>query len=462
MRLPLLWRPTPRTFHPRRIFEAAQAFVGIEASSGIVLLLAAIAALVWANSPWSDSYGEFWHTHIILDLNVVRLDEDLRHWVNDALMTLFFFLAGLEIKREVSHGELSSPRRAALPAAAALGGMIVPALIYAAFNAGTDGSRGWGIPMATDIAFALGVLSLLSGRIPFSLKVFLLALAIVDDIGAILVIAVFYSSSIDFEALGLAAAVLAAIIGMNRFGVRNIMAYTVVGSVLWLLVFESGLHATLAGVALGLLAPANPFYRSGEFTEAIDQLVEDYEAAHARDDVDGQLGVIAQMEDLSQGSVSTVERLERELHAWVSYLIVPLFALANAGVELSGESIRQTIDSPVAHGVTVGLVVGKPIGICLACFLAIRLKLCSLPTGATWPQVFGVGTLAGIGFTVSLLISDLAFDNGDLVREGKIGILAASLIAGVLGLGLLWLTRAPNVDGVASAELSEAREPESG
>jgi NhaA family Na+:H+ antiporter len=379
--------------HPRRLFDALRAFIQVEASSGIVLLAAAVVALAWANSGAADSYSEFWQTMLG--------PETLQFWVNDGLMTLFFLVAGLEIKRELVQGELSSPRRAALPAIAALGGMVTPAAIYLAFNAGGTGAHGWGVPMATDIAFALGVLSLLGERVPLSLKVFLLALAIADDIGAIAVIAVFYSQGIDFVALGAAVTVIGLIIWAQGAGLRGAAFYIIPALGLWYATYLSGIHATLAGVALGLLTPARP--AAGE-DEAPD------------------------------------ERLERLLHPYVSFAIVPLFALANTGVPLSGNGIAAALSSPVTLGVFLGLLAGKPAGILAFSFLASRLRLAELPSGGTWWQMAALGVLAGIGFTVSLLVASLAFDDAALVDQAKIGVIMASVVAGVAGYVALRLT----------------------
>jgi NhaA family Na+:H+ antiporter len=432
-----------RIFVPQRAVRAAQAFVRVEASSGIVLLVAAVAALVWANSPASESYDDLWHAVISIDLQVAAVSEDLRHWVNDGLMTVFFFLVGLEIKRELVHGELSTPRRAILPAAAALGGMIGPALIYVAFNAGGSGIDGWGIPMATDIAFALGVLSLLSGRIPFGVKVFLLALAIADDIGAILVIAVFYTADLNLEALSIAALIFGAMVAMSRAGVRSVDAYVAVGAALWLAVFESGIHATLAGVALGLLTPARPFYGPLGFVAAAEGLVARFRQGQETGNADEQQSALAQLEDLSHGTESPLDRLERRLHPWVSYGIVPLFALANAGVAIDSGTIGDAIESSVSQGVALGLLLGKPVGIVLFTFVAVKLRLGDLPNGARWSHILGVGLLGGIGFTVSLLITGLAFEEGALVDEAKLGVLAASALAGAIGFVYLWLVSRP-------------------
>lgn len=424
-----------RRFRPAALVDAARHFIHVEASSGFILLVAAAIALIWANSPWSETYEDLWHTTLTLDLDAITFSDSLRHWTNDGLMALFFFLVGLEIKRELVHGELSSPRRAALPAIAALGGMIAPAAIYLAVNLNGEGSSGWGIPMATDIAFALGVLSLVSNRVPFSLKVFLLGLAIADDIGAILVIAVFYTSEVDFEALAAAAVVLGAIVAMSRGGIRNVDLYIVFGVLFWAAVYKSGIHATLAGVALGLMTPARPAYATEDFAAAAEGLLSDYRGV----DEEGRQGVLSQVEDLAHGTEAPVDRLERKLHPWVSFLVVPLFALANAGVTISSDTISGAASSPIALGVALGLFIGKPLGITLATYIAVRLRLCELPAGATWPQMAAVGVLAGIGFTVSLLITGLAFTDPALVDEAKLGVLAVSLVAGIAGYASLRL-----------------------
>jgi NhaA family Na+:H+ antiporter len=439
----LFFRPVA-AFRPRRAVQLAQLFVRTEASSGVVLLAAAVVAIVWINSPLDHLYEELWGTVIVVDVNLFRIEEDLQHWVNDALMTLFFFVVGLEIKREMVHGELASPRKALLPAAAALGGMLVPALIYTGFNAGGAGAHGWGIPMATDIAFALGVLSLLGRRIPFGVKIFLLALAIADDIGAILVIAVFYTSDLQLDSLGIAVLLFGGIVAMNRAGVRNINVYVVVGAFLWVAVLESGVHATIAGVALGLLAPATYFYSPAHFIESAQELLRRYREALVRGDVDERNGIVAQLEDLSGGTEAPLDRLERALHPWVSYGIVPVFALANAGVVLDADIISEAAGSPVSQGIAVGLVAGKLTGIFAFTWLLVRLGVSSLPSGATWPHIGGAALLAGIGFTVSLFITGLAFDDPVLQSDAKIGIFAGSLVAAAAGyMVLLLLTRQP-------------------
>jgi NhaA family Na+:H+ antiporter len=401
-------------------------------------VLGGLAALAWVNSPWGSSYEEIWHTHVALDVGSIHLDTDLRHAINDGLMTAFFFVVGLEIKRELVHGELSSARRALLPAAAALGGMVLPAAIYVSFNIGRDTS-GWGIPMATDIAFAVGVLSLLGRRVPTELKVFLLALAIVDDIGAVIVIAVFYGSDFQPFALACAAGVLFGIVAMNRAGVRSIGLYVLGGLALWLAVFESGVHATLAGVALGLLTPASSDYGIADFVSTAQKVIDDISvqiASHAEEEVrDG----LAQLANLTQGTEAPLERLERLLHSWVSYGIVPLFALANAGVAVPASGALDTAASPVGQGILFGLVVGKPLGIAVFTWIAVRLRLGEMPQGTSFSQVVAVGFLGGIGSTVSLLITGLTYDDNDdaSVSTAKLAILGASIAAGTLGYTII-------------------------
>jgi NhaA family Na+:H+ antiporter len=447
----------PRDFVYHRVFQTAQSFMQVEAASGVVLMLAAIVALVWANSPWWESYFDFWHTKVLVEAEIFDIHLDLKEWVNDALMTIFFFVVGLEIKRELVHGELSSARRALLPAAGALGGMAAPALIYTVFNLGHAGAHGWGVPVATDIAFAVGILSLLSRRVPFSLKVFLLALAIADDIGGILVIAVFYAGEINFLALGLAASTVVAIFLMNRSGVRTINIYVVAGAILWLTMLQSGVHATIAGVILGLMTPASYYYNPETFAAAAQDLIERFRLAQRADSDEVESSILSQMEDLTQGTEAPLERLERALHRWVSFGIVPLFALANAGVHISGDTADAAISSPVSQGVFFGLVIGKPIGIFIVTWLAVRLRICEMPRGSTWPQVFGIGMLGGIGFTVALLITDLAFERDLFIDEAKLGVLTASVAAAVAGLAFLMLTtKDPRKDTRDEVALEEA------
>jgi NhaA family Na+:H+ antiporter len=404
-------------------------------------LLAALAALVWANLP-GDSYNDFWNTHVVIDLDRVELDLSLIHWVNDGLMAIFFFVVGLEIKRELVKGELADPQKAALPVAAAIGGMVVPALVYTAFNARGEGADGWGIPMATDIAFAVGVLSLLGPRVPLALKVFLLALAIADDIGAIVVIAVFYTEDIDPTWLAVAAATFAGVAAMGRFGVRAVYIYVAVGVFAWLAVYESGVHATIAGVVLGLLTPVYAYYEDEHVQARVLALAEDLRQADTREGNEIEESTLRGLEELSRGSQPVSDRLEHALHPWTSYLIIPVFALANAGVELGGGAIADAVQSPIAVGAALGLVAGKPVGIALASLVAVRIGFAALPEGVDWKMLVATGMIAGIGFTVSLFIAGLAFDAADLVDEAKIGILGGSAFIGLAGvLALRWLSR---------------------
>lgn len=431
--------PNGRSFVSERFVRPVAAFVNTEASGAILLLAATVAALAWANSPWDGSYVDFWHARLSADFNLFRIDETLGHLVNDGLMAIFFFVVGLEIKRELVRGELASPRKAALPVAAALGGMLLPAIIYSAWNAGGDGARGWGIPMATDIAFAMGVLALLGTRAPFSLKVFLLALAIVDDLGAIFVIALFYTESVSFEAAAWALILAATIFGAGRAGLRSTDVYVVLGIAFWIAVYKTGVHATVAGVALAMLTPARPFYSQRAFESNAMDLLVSYRHARDRGDHENAQQILGEFEELSRDTESPLDRLEHQLHPWVSYAIVPIFALANAGVSLSGGLIADAVESPVTLGVVLGLVIGKPLGVVIACLLAVRLGLAQLPSNTHFGHILGIGLVAGIGFTVSLFITGLAFSDPSLADEARIGILAASFVAGVIGFVYLWI-----------------------
>jgi Na+:H+ antiporter, NhaA family len=395
---------------PRRISRALiqplQQFIQTEASGGIILLAAAAIALAWANSPWGASYEHFWETPLTLGVPGAALREPLHLWINDALMAVFFLLVGLEIKREMLIGELASPKRSALPLAAALGGMVVPATIYAALNAGAPTLRGWGIPMATDIAFALGAVSLLGSRVPTGLKVFLTALAIVDDLGSVLVIALFYTAELSVVALGAAAAVFAVLVACNLAGVRRLPVYLGLGVVLWIAVFHSGVHATIAGVLLAMTIPADTHAHKG---------------SGAND---------------NGASAAPLLRLERALHAPVSYGIMPLFALANGGLRIDS-SIAHAFSEPITLGVLLGLLIGKPIGITAASWLVVRMQLAALPDKVSWRELGGVAWLGGIGFTMSLFVAGLAFADPEQLAFAKAGVLTGSLLAGTGGG--LWL-----------------------
>jgi NhaA family Na+:H+ antiporter len=407
-----------------RLIRPLVDFLHTEAAGGVALVFVTVVALVWANSPWDASYNELWATDLAVSLGSWELDLDLRQWVNDGLMALFFFVVGLEIKRELVEGELRDRRRAMLPVCAALGGMLAPALIYAAFNAGGRGSEGWGIPMATDIAIAVGVLSLMGSRVSPSLKLFVLALAIVDDIGAMVVIAVFYTDDVDGAALLAAVGLVLVIAVMRRSGIRSTAAYVVAGVVLWLTLHESGIHATLAGVVLGLMTPTQPIRRPDLIDAAELADVSSYHAAR-------------QTATAAREAVSVVEWLEHLLHPWTSFVVVPLFVLANAGIPLSRTAVGDALTSSVGGGIVVGLVVGKVVGITGATWLATRLRIARLPGDTRWSGIVGVSAVAGIGFTVSIFITGLAFGGDPLENEAKVAILAASLLAAALGSALV-------------------------
>jgi len=415
------------------VVSPLERFIGSEIAGGVLLVAASVIALLWANSQWSDSYRHLWERVISIDTRFLHISEDLKHWVNDGLMALFFFLIGLEMKREMVRGELASFRKAVFPFVAAFGGMIVPAAIYALLNRSGDAVRGWGIAMATDIAFAIGVMALLGRRIPSTLRVFMMALATVDDIGAILVIAIFYTASLSTRALEAAFFLLIVLIIFRALGMRSRVVFGVIGIMLWVAVLKSGVAATIAGVILGLLTPSKPGLDPQQASRSIQSLLEELEIARNNGDIKATEAVLGQMEDVCFHAQAPLDRQEHRLHPWISYIVLPIFALSNAGVELSRETASAAFTSTVMFGVVFGLVVGKLVGIVGFCKLAVATKIASLPERTTWRHIVGVGALAGIGFTVSLFITELAFDNDLLVADAKIGILLASLVAGIAG-----------------------------
>ncbi len=412
-----------------RVARPLARFLHVEAAGGILLVAATVVALVWANSPWHDSYESLWSATVELRIGGYHFTEDLAHFVNDGLMAVFFFVVGLEIKRELVTGELRDRRAAALPAFAALGGMVVPATLYLTFNSTGAGRAGWGIPMATDIAFALGVVALLGRRVPAPLKVFLLTLAIVDDIGAIAVIAVFYTDDLQPQYLVVAAALTLAIVVLRRLRVVYTPVYVTMAVSLWVCVYESGVHATIAGVVLGLLTPAAPIRPAIDTSAVADYL--DHHRDWCAEDVRTVSRTLGQ-------SVSPCDRFIDVLHPWTSFVIIPIFALANAGIVITRDSLADP--SSVLVGVAVGLVAGKLIGVAGFAWLATRLGLGKLPDGVSWRQMIGAAALAGIGFTVSLFITDLAFVDPILQADAKIGILIASITAAALGAAIILLT----------------------
>ena len=425
---------------PQHFLQPLRDFVHEQASSGIVLLASAVVALVWANSPWSDTYYDFWHTEIAFEVGAFHISYDLAHWINDGIMVIFFFVVGLEIKRELIVGELSSLRQAALPMIAAVGGMAVPALIYTAFNFNSEGAVGWGIPMATDIAFALGILALVGSRVPLALKAFLVAVAIVDDIGAVLVIALFYTEEISIFSLLTGIGIFGLLVAFNRAGIRHPLPYVITGIFLWFAFLQSGVHATIAGILLASTIPARSDTDAGEFLESGRKILNEYrDAGYLGEEVPSQQGrqvALQHMEKAIAQAWMPLQRLEHTLHPWIAFGIVPLFALANAGVTIGSNFGAHLFDS-VSLGIILGLVIGKQVGITFAAWLAVRLGWGSLPKGVTWPQMYAVGWLAGIGFTMSLFISGLAFGKGDLLSVSKIGILTGSIISGSVGYMLV-------------------------
>jgi NhaA family Na+:H+ antiporter len=419
-----------------------EQFVHSETSGSVLLFVATVVALLWANSPWSPSYFALWKIPVAIGRHQL-LSMSLHHWIDDGLMVLFFLVVGLEIKREIVKGELASFHQAALPIMAALGGMILPALIYFVLNRGGAGAPGWGIPMATDIGFALGILALLGKRIPSSLRVFMLALAIVDDVGAILVIAFFYTPTISLQALIIAGILLAVLIAL---AVRQapLSMYIVVGICFWAAVLSSGVHATIAGVILGLVAPIKPKFPPEQLAESAEPLLDSFREQVLTKNKTSAEATIAELDKLLRGTDSIAERLERSVHPWVAFLILPLFALASAGTALSADQLKLALSSPIALGIFLGLLLGKAIGVLVFSFLAVKFKIAGMTDGLTWTGIAGVGLLAGVGFTVALFISGLSFEDPALVATAKVAVLAASLAAGVIGYLFLRLTLKDN------------------
>jgi NhaA family Na+:H+ antiporter len=423
-----------------QLMRPFQNFLEKEASGGILLLIFTVLALVWANSPFSDSYFHLWHTKSSIGLSNFNLNYSLHHWINDGLMAIFFFVVGLEIKRELLIGELSSLKKASLPIMAALGGMIFPALFYVVLNFGKEGISGWGIPMATDIAFAIGILALLGSKVSPGLKVFITALAIADDIGAVLVIAFFYTSNISIISLVFAGGVLLLLIVANFSGIRNLIVYSVLGIILWLAFIFSGVHATIAGVLLAFTIPASSRINTAQFLSKGKKLLEDFDKAGEEGpnvlSNEERQGIVQNLEDNCEKIMTPLQRYEHKLHPWVSFFIMPAFAFANAGVIISGNFLEE-LTNPVSIGIVTGLFLGKQVGISAFSWLSVKLKFASLPIGVTWKQIYSGGILAGIGFTMSLFIANLAFNSEQLLTISKVGILTASLLSGLIGFIIL-------------------------
>ena len=417
-----------------RIVGPLQRFLHVEAAGGIVLLACTAAALVLANSSASQAFLEFWKTEVGFQFGSFQMIHSLRHWINDGLMAVFFFVIGLEVKREIVLGELRDVRRAALPLAAAIGGMIVPAGLYLAFQFGQPAQDGWGIPMATDIAFVVGCMAVLGSRVPRGFRVMILSLAIADDIGAIIVIAIGYTESINLMALLLGIGGLILVSGLWRVGVRSLLVHAVAGVLTWFAFHESGVHATIAGVLIGLLTPARAYLSEGVFVRVLERA---HAVFHGKGwaNVTDRAAKVRRMKHLARETISPVEYLEGTLHPWVGFVIMPVFALANAGVVIR---VADFVD-PLAIAIGVGLVVGKPLGIVGGSWIAVRVGIARLPQGVNWTMILGGGMLAGIGFTMALFIAGLALPDS-LLATAKVGVLGASLVAAVAGMVLLSVT----------------------
>ncbi len=442
------------------IIDPFNELINNSKASGIVLFASAFIALVIANSPLAEAYHHFWENKLAIGFNGNFINKTLHHWINDGLMALFFFVVGLELKRELVAGELRSPRNAALPITAAIGGMVIPAIIYLTINSGNpNATEGWGIPMATDIAFALGILYLLGDKVPSSLKIFLTAIAIVDDLGAVLVIAFFYTSQINVENLVIAGAILLVMIAGNRIGIRNTVFYGVLGvGGLWLEFLLSGVHATIAAVLAAFTIPATTKIQERLFVKKSRKLINDFaEMPFDENNLVSyeQYKILSKIRDVSKNSIPPLQRLEHGLHPIVSFVVMPIFALSNAGITLSG-NVLDSLVSTITLGVIAGLIVGKFLGVVGLSYIVVKLKLMQLPKGMTMKQLVGVGFLTAIGFTMSLFISELAFKDVDLRNQAKLGVLIASILASIIGFVVLNLSL--RKQATEEAVLAEAEE----
>jgi len=434
-----LYAPWEKAF--KKISTPFEHFLHAQTTTGLVLMIMTVLALILANTPLSESYGNFFHTKIDFRIGSMELSHTVHHWINDGLMAIFFFIIGLEIKREILVGELSSFKDALLPILAAIGGMVLPALIYLAINNGGEGSNGWGIPMATDIAFAISALVLLGKRISPALVTFLVALAIVDDLGAVIVIAVFYTEEIQLLPLTLSGIAFLVMVIFNRVGIHMILPYFIMGLFMWFFMLESGVHATIAGVIAAMAIPSKPKYTPVDFSKYTKTLLTEYDSYPVATDHtmhEKQKGILLNIKDSIDFVGSPAARLEHDLHLPVALIVIPLFALANAGISIDFSSVGETIVGDVSLGIISGLILGKVIGIAGVAWLAIKLGISKLPQGSSMSQVFGVAFLGGIGFTMSIFVADLAFlGNDTLIFQAKVGILSASLVSGLFGY--IWL-----------------------
>ena len=424
-----------------RILKPVERYMHNESTAGIMLLASALIAIGWANSPFGDSYFHFWEYEVAIRVANYEIANTLHTWINDGLMAMFFFVIGLELKREIIAGELSDIKKALLPLVTAVGGMLIPAAIYIVWNPSGPANDGWGIPMATDIAFALGIISLLGKRVPVVLKIFLTALAIADDIGAVLVIAFFYTSQISFWSLGLGALFVIILLVANYVGVRNTLFYGLVGiGGVWLAFLMSGVHATIAGVIAAFAIPARTKINEQRFIDVLDEKLKEFHTIPPNDVTllePAQYRVIQNIYQLTKAAGTPLQKLEYQLHPWVSFVIMPLFALANAGIILDEKLMQSIFSSGITMGVFWGLTAGKLLGVVIFCWLMVKLRLSALPEGMTWGHLWGIGLLAGVGFTMSLFVTTLAFKEPQAVAAAKAGILAASIISGVAGYFVL-------------------------
>jgi len=434
-----LYAPWEKAFN--KIATPFEHFIHAQTTTGIILMFMTVLALILANTPLTESYTHFFHTKVDFSIGSWSLSHSIHHWINDGLMAIFFFIVGLEIKREILIGELSTFKDAILPIVAAIGGMILPALIYLSINYGTEASVGWGIPMATDIAFAISILVLLRKNVSPALVTFLVALAIVDDLGAVIVIAVFYTQEIHLLPLSLAFTAFGILIAFNRFGIHNVLPYFAVGLTMWFFMLESGVHATIAGVIAAMAIPSKPKHTPIDFSVHVNNLLQEYDSYPVATDHtthEQQKAILQNIKDRINAVGSPATRLEHSLHLPVSLIVIPLFALANAGISIDFASIGNTVLEPVSLGIIAGLIAGKVLGIFGVAFLAIKLNIAKLPANSNMSQIFGVAFLGGIGFTMSIFVSDLAFLGDEtFIFQAKVGILVASLFSGLFGY--IWL-----------------------
>lgn len=444
----------------RKVRGPVEHFLHLEAAGGMVLLLAAAVALIWANSAWSHSYHEFWHTPLVFSLGDTTGSVNLHFIINDCLMTIFFLLVGMEIKRELVEGELSDARRAALPVAAAIGGMLAPALIYFSLNPSGPAASGWGVPMATDIAFAVGILSLLGKRVPNSMRILLLALAIIDDLGAILVIAFFYTADFSFGGLAIAGAGVAVLVLWLQIGVRPGPLYLIPLAIIWAGLYVAGVHPTLAGVIVGLATPVKPWLSKEQFMATAKEAIGDFESAATRSaDTKDWLTPINRLNFAAREALSPVVRGEQQMHIWVAFGIMPLFAFANAGVNLGGIDFSHPDATKILVGIAAGLALGKPLGVLLVSWLLVKFGPASLPKGLNWTCILVIGLTAGIGFTMAIFIAELAFAGQPvLLGLAKLSILIGTAGAAIVGLGVGALLLKPVSDEIAQLTATDVEQ----